>query len=50
MLDGLVWFFSNIGQAFVNAGYAIINPGMWLSWIGGLETTEDKQALMRFVY
>ncbi|WP_412554308.1 TRAP transporter small permease subunit [Shimia sp. MIT1388] len=50
MLDGLVWFFSNIGQAFVNAGYAITHPGMWLSWIGGLETTEDKQALMRFVY
>ncbi|CUH53010.1 TRAP transporter small permease subunit [Shimia sp. R11_0] len=50
MLDGLVWFFSNIGQAFVNAGYALLHPGMWLSWIGGLETTEDKQALMRFVY
>ncbi|MBO9397407.1 TRAP transporter small permease subunit [Shimia sp. R9_2] len=50
MLDGLVWFFSNIGQAFVNAAYAITHPSSWLSWIGGLETTEDKQALMRFVY
>lgn len=50
MLDGLVWIFSNIGQAFVNAGYALTHPGTWLSWIGGLETTEDKQALMRFVY
>ncbi len=50
MLDGLVWFFSNIGQAFVNFGYAVTHPGLWLSWIGGLETTEDKQALMRFVY
>ncbi len=50
MLDALVWFFSNIGQSFVNAGYALTHPGMWLSWIGGLETTEDKQALMRFVY
>ncbi|MFY0660131.1 MAG: TRAP transporter small permease subunit [Shimia sp.] len=50
MLDGLVWFFSNIGQAFVNAGYALTHPGLWLSWMGGLETTEDKQSLMRFVY
>ena len=50
MLDAIVWFFSNIGQAFINAGYAITHPGQWLSWIGGLETTEDKQALMRFVY
>lgn len=50
MLDALVWFFSNIGQSFVNVGYALTHPGMWLSWIGGLETTEDKQALMRFVY
>ncbi|GAA6182094.1 hypothetical protein NBRC116594_35320 [Shimia sp. NS0008-38b] len=50
MLDGLVWFLSNIGQAFVNAGYALTHPSSWLSWIGGLETTEDKQALMRFVY
>ncbi|MBO9472637.1 C4-dicarboxylate ABC transporter permease [Shimia sp. R10_1] len=50
MLDGLVWLFSNIGQAFVNAAYAVTHPNSWLSWIGGLETTEDKQALMRFVY
>ncbi len=50
MLDALVWFISNIGQAFVNVGYALTRPGQWLSWIGGLETTEDKQALMRFVY
>ncbi|PSL20493.1 TRAP transporter small permease subunit [Shimia abyssi] len=50
MLDALAWLFSNIGQAFINAGYAITHPGLWLSWIGGLETTEDKQALMRFVY
>lgn len=50
MLDAIVWIFSNIGQAFINTGYAITHPGQWLSWIGGLETTEDKQALMRFVY
>ncbi len=50
MLDALVWFFSNIGQAFVNVGYALSHPGQWLSWMGGLETTEDKQALMRFIY
>jgi TRAP-type mannitol/chloroaromatic compound transport system permease small subunit len=50
MLDAIVWFFTNIAQAFVHFGYAVTHPGEWLSWMGGLETTEDKQALMRFVY
>jgi TRAP-type mannitol/chloroaromatic compound transport system permease small subunit len=25
-------------------------PGEWLGWLGGLETQEDKQSLMRFIY
>ncbi|MBR9842784.1 MAG: TRAP transporter small permease subunit [Rhodobacteraceae bacterium] len=50
MLDAIVWCFTNIAQAFVNFGYAVTHPGQWLSWMGGLETVEDKQALMRFVY
>ncbi len=50
MLDAIVWFFTNIGLAFYNIAYALTHPGMWLSWIGGLNTVEDKQALMRFVY
>ncbi len=50
MLDALVWFLTNIGQAFLNFGYAITHPSLWLAWIGGLETVEDKQSLMRFVY
>ena len=25
-------------------------PGEWLAWLGGLETQEDKQSLMRFIY
>ena len=50
MLDGLVWFFSNILSAFYNFGYAVTHPVSWLSWVGGLETAEDKQALMRFIY
>ena len=50
MLDAIVWFFTNVGLAFVNLGYALTHPGEWLSWMGGLTTVETKQALMRFVY
>lgn len=50
MLDTLGWFVSNLGQAFVNLIWALTHPGAWLGWLGGLETLEDKQALMRFVY
>jgi len=50
MLDAIVWFFKNIAMSFYNFGYAVTHPSSWLSWIGGLDTAEDKQALMRFVY
>lgn len=43
MLDALSWFFTNIANAFVNFGYAISHPQMWLDW-------SDKKAVMRFVY
>jgi len=43
MLDAIVWFFQNIGLAFVNLGYAITYPQLWLDWT-------DKEAIMRFVY
>lgn len=47
---GLWWVIENIGLAFYNTAWAILNPSQWLGWIGGLETTEDKEALMRFAY
>ena len=50
MLDAFVWLFASIGAAFTDLVAALAQPGLWLSWMGGLETTEDKQALMRFVY
>ncbi|CUJ28450.1 TRAP transporter small permease subunit [Cognatishimia activa] len=50
MLDAIVWLFANIGAAFVNFGSALVQPSLWLSWMGGLTTVETKQALMRFVY
>jgi len=43
MLDGIVWFFQNLGLAFVNFGYAVSHPQSWLDW-------SDKQAIMRFIY
>ncbi|AVO39104.1 TRAP transporter small permease subunit [Pukyongiella litopenaei] len=50
MLDGIAWFFSNLGQSFANLFHALANPGLWLSWLDGLSSPEDKQALMRFIY
>ncbi|MEB8386248.1 C4-dicarboxylate ABC transporter permease [Rhodobacteraceae bacterium KMM 6894] len=43
LLDGIIWFFSNIALAFYNFGYAVSHPSLWLDWT-------DKQAIMRFVY
>ena len=43
LLDGVVWFVTNIFMAFYNFMYAIFNPSLWLDWT-------DKQAIMRFVY
>ncbi|PWE33091.1 C4-dicarboxylate ABC transporter permease [Maritimibacter sp. 55A14] len=43
MLDALGWILSNILQAFVNVGYAVTHPGMWLDW-------SDKESLIRFIY
>ncbi len=50
MADGIVWFFSNLALAFYNFFYAITHPGSWLGWLGGLETPEAKESLMRFSY
>ena len=43
MLDFVVWVFTSFGMAFVNAGYAITHPQLWLNW-------NDSQAMMRFIY
>ncbi|WP_212524661.1 TRAP transporter small permease subunit [Actibacterium sp. MT2.3-13A] len=43
MLDGILWFFQNIGLAFYNLGYAVTHPSLWLDW-------SNKEAIMRFVY
>lgn len=43
MLDGILWFFTNIGMAFYNFGYAVTHPGLWLDW-------SNNEAIMRFIY
>lgn len=50
MLDSIVWVVTNIGMSFYNVGYAIVHSGLWLGWVSGLDTTEAKQSLMRFIY
>ena len=43
MIDAVLWFFQNVAMAFMNFGYAVTHPGLWLDW-------SDKQAIMRVVY
>ncbi len=50
LLDGIIWFFSQIGMAFYNTFYAVANPSLWLDWISWGATPEDKQSVMRVVY
>lgn len=50
MVEGIAWFFQNLGLAFINFFVAITNPGLWLGWVGGLESEEARQSLMRFIY
>lgn len=49
-MDGLLWLFQNIAMAFLNVASALAQPGLWLSWIDGFDSVEDKQALMRVIY
>ena len=44
------WVLGNILEAFYNVAHAVLFPLQWLDWMGGLETAEDKQSLMRFIY
>ncbi len=51
--NAIGWFFANLIEAFYNIFYAIFNPGSWLSWVpatNGAMETEQKEALMRFIY
>lgn len=56
MLDGICWFFKNLGLAFYNFFYALTHPGEWLSWLphvalsGPMPEMTQKEALMRFIY
>ena len=50
MLDAIGWLFQNIGRAFYNVLTALTNPSSWLDWVFWTNSTEDKEALMRFVY
>jgi TRAP-type mannitol/chloroaromatic compound transport system permease small subunit len=48
--DGIVSILQNLAMAFYNLLYAVTHPNSWLSWMGGLETLEDKQSMMRLVF
>ena len=44
------WFFAHLIEAYYNIFYALTHPGQWLSWMSWTNTTEEKEALMRFIY
>lgn len=43
MLDGLIWFATNLGLGVYNILWAITHPMQWLNW-------HDAEAFMRFIY
>ena len=49
-LGWIVSLVLSFAEAIWNIGYAILNPGPWLAWLTGLETPEQKESLMRFVF
>lgn len=49
-MELIVWVFQNLAMAIYNIGYAVTHPSSWLAWLGGFETLEDKQSLMRVIY
>ncbi len=51
--NAIGWFFGHLIDAFYNFFYALFNPGSWLSWVSSINgpmETEQKEALMRFIY
>ncbi len=48
--DSIVWVLANIIEAFYNMAFVITHPNIWLDWLSWGNTTEDKEALMRFIY
>jgi len=50
MLDAILWLFTQIFLSIYNLAAALVQPGLWLSWIGGVESIEAKQSLMRVIY
>ena len=49
-MEGILWFFSQLGLAFYNLVYALATPSLWLDWIYWSNTTEDEQSLMRVIF
>ena len=50
MLDSLGALLLGLLAAPLNMILAVVNAGSWLAWTGGLETPEQKESLMRFIF
>jgi TRAP-type mannitol/chloroaromatic compound transport system permease small subunit len=50
LIGAIVGLVVGLVQGIWHLVYSVLNPGLWLSWLGGIETVEQKQSLMRFVY
>ena len=49
-MEAIAAFFTTWAQALWGIVMAVARPDLWLAWTGGLETPEDKESLMRFIY
>ena len=47
---GIGWIVGNLIEAFYNVIFVITHPTSWADWLTWANTTEDKTALMRFIY
>ena len=50
MLDGLIWFLTGLGEAFIHTFLALTQSSLWLDWLSWEGTPEDKASLMRLIY
>lgn len=49
-MEAIAGFVATWARALWGVVLAVFRPDQWLAWVGGLETTEDKESLMRLVY
>lgn len=50
LLNGILWIVQGIAYSFVNLFNALVSIPSWLGWVNWDKSTEDKEALVNFIY